>query len=102
LVGLAGDADGSVLEGAARSLLAASELPRQRARGTTMVGYDLRPLLGDIEIAERGLRIRTLFDPARGAGRPEEVVAALGAIVGRVFEITTITRERVILADELV
>jgi radical SAM-linked protein len=102
LVGLAGDVDSSVLEEAARSLLAASELPRQRPRGTSLVEYDLRPLLGDIEVADPGLRIRTLFDSARGAGRPEEVVAALGAVVGRVFEITTITRERVILADQLV
>lgn len=102
LVGLAGDVDWSVLAGAARSLLAASELPRHRPRGTTMVAYDLRPLLGDIEVAEQGLRIRTLFDPARGAGRPEEVVAALGALAGRVLEITTITRERVTLADERV
>ena len=96
------DDDIGDLRDATAALLAAETLPRKRVRGTTLVDYDLRPLLGDIEQLDAGLRIRTLFDAARGFGRPEEVVAALGELRGRDLQVRSIVRERVILADELV
>ena len=89
------------LASAARSLLAAEALPRRRTRGTSEVDYDLRPLLDDIDVGEDCLRIRTRFDPARGAGRPEEVIAALEEAADHPLEVTEIVRERVILVEEL-
>jgi radical SAM-linked protein len=89
------------LERAVTTMLAAREIPRRRSRGSTQVDYDLRPLVDRIEVAESALRIRTLFDPTRGAGRPEEVVGALGDLLGQVLEVRGIVRERLILADEL-
>ena len=99
-VELSGEIDHGQLAEAAATLLEARELPRRRRRGTGQVDYDLRPLLARIDVLDAGLRIRTLFDPARGAGRPEEVVAALGETVGRDMEVRGIVRERLILVDE--
>ena len=47
------------------------------------------------------VRARTRFDPVRGTGRPEEVVAALGDLAGSPLHVASIVRERLILADEL-
>ena len=101
-VELEGDLDSARLTAAAAALLAATGLPRRRTRGSSQVDYDLRPLLADIVVIDTRLRVRTLFDPARGAGRPEEVVAALGEVVGQEVGVRGIVRERVILTDELV
>ena len=46
------------------------------------------------------LRARTRFHPVLGTGRPEEVVAALGDAVGAPLVVTSIVRERLILAEE--
>jgi radical SAM-linked protein len=100
-VDLHGDGDRGELEHAAAGMIAARSLPRRRARGEATVEYDLRPLVDRVEVVESGVRIRSLFDPARGAGRPEEVVAALGELVGRELKVRAITRERLILVDEL-
>ncbi len=54
-------------------LLAAESIPRRR-RGKD---YDLRPLIDDLRLGEGGLRMRLRQDAA-GAGRPDEVVEALG------------------------
>lgn len=97
---LADEVDAQGLRRAAATLLEADALPRKRLRGAAEVDYDLRPLLGDIEVVDAGLRVRTLFDAARGFGRPEEVVAALGAVLGYAIEVREIVRERVILADD--
>jgi len=47
------------------------------------------------------VRIRTRFDPALGTGRPEEVVAALGDVLGRPLEIRSTVRERLLTHDDL-
>jgi hypothetical protein len=47
-----------------------------------------------------GLRIRTRFDPERGVGRPEEVLAALSELAGAPLEVGSIVRERLVLAGE--
>jgi radical SAM-linked protein len=100
-----GTADRSVVASAAADLLAAGGLPRERAKGAATVQYDLRPLLIDVRIGDPGppllLHTRTRFHPELGTGRPEEVVAALGAAAGKTFELKSIVRERLILAEEL-
>lgn len=87
------------------ALLAAHSLPRERAKGSGTVRYDLRPLLLDVQVAEPGppvtIRVRTRFHPELGTGRPEEVVLALGELIGSPLAIEAIVRERLLLADEL-
>ena len=84
---------------------AARSVPRDRRKGEGSVRYDLRPLVLDADVIEDGppvvLRIRTRFDPERGTGRPEEVVAALGELIGEPLEARTMVRERLLLADDL-
>ena len=97
-------ADRAALAAAAASLLNATELPRERLKGSSTVRYDLRPLLANVCVVEVGppmlLRIRTRFDPVLGTGRPEEVVAALADVVGDSLDLASMVRERVILADD--
>jgi hypothetical protein len=98
-------ADPGAVAIAAERLLAADNLPRQRPKGGSVVGYDLRPLLVDVHVADVGppllLRARTRFHPELGTGRPEEVVAALGDEVGGQLVVASVVRERLILVDEL-
>lgn len=92
------------LRAAAERLLAAPALERERARGSGTVRYDLRPLVDDVSVdrGSRSLLIRTAFHPERGAGRPEEVLAALTDLDpdGPLPPARAITRERLILAGE--
>jgi len=101
--GGAGDPD--ALRGAARDLLAAARIPRQRAKGSGTVEYDLRALLLDVRVDGNGPPLvvvaRTRFHPELGTGRPEEVVAALGDVLGVGLEIDAIVRDRLVLADDL-
>ena len=99
-----------LLADAARRLMAARTLPRTRVKGSIARQYDLRPLLaavtldGTAEPTPGGpivVRVRTRFHPELGAGRPEEVVAALGEAVGFTIEIVAMSRERLLLADGL-
>ena len=93
------------LRDAARDLLAAPRIPRQRAKGTGSVEYDLRPLLLDVRVEEGGpdvvILARTRFHPELGTGRPEEVAAALGDVLGVTLEIASIVRERLVLVEDL-
>jgi radical SAM-linked protein len=101
---LSGDPPVEPLRHAAAELLAASGLPRRRARGDDSVGYDLRPLLIDVTV-ERGppnrVLTRTRFHPELGTGRPEEVVAALAERAGMALEIASVVRDRLILIEDL-
>ena len=97
--------DATALRAAASRLLAAETVERRRQRGDGWVTYDLRPLLGAIEIdvrdtARTALRVRTRFHPERGAGRPEEVLAAVGEAAGTELRAAKIVRERILLADD--
>ena len=86
-------------------LLAAPRIERERAKGSGTVAYDLRPLLIDVGVIDPGpaaaLVARTRFHPELGTGRPEEVVAALGDVLGTRLDVAEIVRERLLLADEL-
>ena len=87
---------------AAAALLAADRLPRERQKGSTTVAYDLRPLLSDVAVVAPGppvvIRARTRFDPELGTGRPAEVVAALGDVIGTPLTLERLVREALVLA----
>jgi radical SAM-linked protein len=93
------------LDAAAAELIAAPAVIRPRQKGNATVDYDLRPLLEAIDVvADRGaplLRVRTRMNPERGAGRPEEVLAALAGVLGRPLEAATTVRERILTVDDL-
>ncbi|TAK00223.1 MAG: DUF2344 domain-containing protein [Chloroflexota bacterium] len=98
--------DRPTLETAIGRLLGAATLPRTRDKGGRSVGYDLRPLLAGIDVAPASpgqpttLLVRTRFDPERGVGRPEEVLAAISELLEVPLEIGSIVRERLILAGD--
>lgn len=104
--------DRAALESASERLLQSAALPAARDKGGRTVPYDLRPLIADVTVldpraAAEGeppngleLRIRTLFDPARGVGRPDEVLAALSGLAGEPLVARLIVRERLILARD--
>jgi radical SAM-linked protein len=98
--------DIAAIRAAAFRLLSADTLERRRPRGDGWVSYDLRPLLATVDIDVRDtarptLRIRTRFHPERGAGRPEEVLAALGEAAAADLRAAEIVRERILLAEDL-
>jgi hypothetical protein len=103
------DADVRRLAKAAAALNAARSIPRMRVKGNSERHYDLRPLLADVEIerpddgaASAGrppvILARTRFDHELGAGRPDEVVAALADASGLPIAIRSMTRLGLILA----
>jgi radical SAM-linked protein len=84
--------------------LASRRLERQRPKGDGVVTYDLRPLIVDLEVGDGPaviLRVRARIHPELGTGRPEEVVAALGSIIGRELTVESIVRERLLLTEDL-
>ena len=84
--------------------IAARRLERQRTKGDALVTYDLRPLIVDLAVTDGSgpaLRLRARIHPELGTGRPEEVVAALGSIIGRELAIGSIVRERLLLSEDL-
>jgi hypothetical protein len=94
------------LADAAAALTAARTIPRLRLKGSTEKPYDLRRLLLAVGLDRAPghppwLTARTRFDPALGSGRPEEVVAALADASGLPLGVRSMTRTRLILADEL-
>ncbi len=90
------------IEEAIGRLLRASTIDRERPRGTGRVRYDLRPLVERVVLDRRvapALLMRTRFLADRGTGRPEEVIAALEAIVGRPIPVVQTKRERIVLDE---
>jgi radical SAM-linked protein len=84
---------------ACRELLATRTLEREKAAkpGATR---DIRPLIADVRVDRAGmaLLIQTRFDPERGVGRPDEVLAALEELAGPIARAATV-RERLILDE---
>lgn len=105
VLGETGAADAPRLVGAMRMLLASGRVPRERRKGESTVTYDLRPLVVDVRLVAAGpppaLVTRTRIHPELGTGRPEEVVAALGDIIGERLEIASIVRDRLVLVEDL-
>jgi hypothetical protein len=100
---LPGSVDLSRLASAARALLAAGSLPRERRKGDSVIAYDLRPFVDDVEVAASDgapvVRMTLRHDPEKGVGRPEELLAALGEALGAPLEPASLVRERLVLAD---
>lgn len=96
--------DASALAAAARDLLAAMTIPRDKLKGGSTVSYDLRPLVTSITIRPGPpivVGTRTRFDPELGTGRPEEVVGALSDRLGSTLAIASIVRERLLVDEDL-
>jgi len=94
--------DRAALAAAIEGLLEAASLPRQRVKGSGTVAYDLRPLLADLALLDGdrpSLQIDVRFDPTRGSGRPEEVVAALAEALDRPLEVTETRRTQLVVED---
>jgi radical SAM-linked protein len=107
VVRLSGTPDQGVLAEAVAALLDSPSVERTRNRGDRKATYDLRPLVESVavEADDDGnvlVTMRTRFDPERGPGRPEEVVAALAELAKTELQIERTTRERVLLRDDLV
>jgi radical SAM-linked protein len=96
------------LSEAAAVLLGATELQRERVRGTRTVIYDLRPLIETIVVeavagddpARCLVRFRARLDPDHGVARPDELLAALGERLSTPIVGIEIVRTRVWLSDD--
>jgi radical SAM-linked protein len=99
------DGGAEALARSCRTLLEAETLPRTRSKGSREVTYDLRPLLADVAAIDVGastvIEIRTRFSRERGAGRPDEVLAALSEAAGVPLIASHTRRTRLWLASEL-
>jgi radical SAM-linked protein len=97
--------DAAATRDACRALLEADSIRREREKGGGLVAYDLRPLLLDVSVADAGppvvLDIRTRIHPSLGSGRPEEVVAALGDLLGAALSIEGTVRVRLLRSEDL-
>jgi radical SAM-linked protein len=99
-----GDPGANLVRDAADALLAEPSLRRVRQKGGRDVTYDLRPLIAGIEVVggpPTVVRIRARFDPERGSGRPDEVLAALSDRLGRPVAAAETVRERLLLAEDI-
>jgi radical SAM-linked protein len=93
---------------AARRLLAAERLPRERAKGDSLVAYDLRPAVENVTVEQvaggRADLVMVLrHHPERGIGRPEELLAELSDRLGSSAireSASGLVRERIVLADD--
>jgi radical SAM-linked protein len=101
---LAGSPDSEALREATARLLAAEELPRERLKAGAVRTVDLRPLLEDVGVADSGppviVQLTTRHHPERGAGRPDDVMAALADASGQPVEAAEVVRERILLAGD--
>jgi hypothetical protein len=100
--------DAERLSSAVATINAAQTILRVRQKGAAEKRYDLRPLLADVRLEPdsgspdlgAAIGVRTRFHPELGAGRPDEVVAALTDAAGVAIAIRTMTRLRLVLADD--
>ncbi|HEY7937092.1 MAG TPA: TIGR03936 family radical SAM-associated protein [Candidatus Limnocylindrales bacterium] len=93
---------------AAETLLAADRLDRTRSKGAERsVQYDLRPLIlglaaipGVVGPEQTIVRMILRTSSDGPSGRPDEVILALGEVLGASLEVAELVRERLWTADE--
>lgn len=93
---------------AAETLLAADRLDRTRSKGAERsVQYDLRPLIlglaaipGAVGPEQTIVRMILRTSSDGPSGRPDEVILALGEVLGASLEVPELVRERLWTADE--
>lgn len=91
------------LEDAVRTLLAAPRLERTRAKAAERrTTYDLRPLILELDTGAGAETVRMLLRASSDgpSGRPDEVILALGELLGRQLELVDLVRERLWTSDE--
>jgi radical SAM-linked protein len=93
------------IEAAIGALLAAPRVEHLRSKGGADVAVDIRPHIlwlrsGGAVSAAFELWMRLRLGGEGGVGRPDEIVAALGAVLGRRLVPRRIVRERIVLADD--
>lgn len=94
------------LSAAASTLLGSASLERTRAKGAErQTTYDLRPLIIGLEVGNgiTGCVVRTVLRTTSDgpSGRPDELVLALGEVIGRELELADLVRERLWTSDEV-
>lgn len=96
-----GSIDAGELRRACAALLAASAIPRDRAKGDGTVRYDLRPFIEGLVVDDGPPTVRMTLrhDPERGVGRPDEVLAALAGELRTSLTTRSLVRERLVLAQ---
>jgi hypothetical protein len=98
-----GGATSGELATAATTLRGSATLARTRAKGAErQTNYDLRPLILELEVSPAAPIIRMLLRTSSDgpSGRPDEVILALGEVIGRELELDDLVRERLWTADE--
>lgn len=88
--------DAEAVRTAVAALVASSALPRVRGERS----YDLRPLIATLRFEGGRLTCRLRHDPTAGAGRPDEVIAAIGDRLGAPLPVASVVRERLILLGD--
>jgi radical SAM-linked protein len=98
-----GGATGDELAAASSALLESGTLERTRAKGAErQTTYDLRPLILALEVGPGAPIVRMLLRTSSDgpSGRPDEMILALGEVVGRELELVDLVRERLWTNDE--
>jgi len=84
-------------------LLASPRLERTRAKAAERrTTYDLRPLILELDTGAGAetVRMRLRASSDGPSGRPDEVILALGELLGRQLELVDLVRERLWTSDE--
>jgi radical SAM-linked protein len=98
-----GGATSDELAAALSALLEPRTLERTRAKGAErQTTYDLRPLILALEVGPAAPIVRMLLRTGSDgpSGRPDEVIPALGEVIGRDLELVDLVRERLWTNDE--
>ena len=98
----AGPVDAASLASAIHQLLDAREVSRTRVKGGVEKRFDLRPLVIAASVADQpgSFTLRTRIDPEIGAGRPEDVVAALAEMSALPLSTRSLVRVRLLLVGD--
>jgi len=99
-----GGATNGQLATAAATILGSKTLERTRAKGAELQTiYDLRPLILELQVDPAAPIVRMVLRTSSDgpSGRPDEVILALGEVIGRELELVDLVRERLWTSDEV-